>query len=153
VGLLALIVSVVSSLFLFAFGLILIEFPLYPLALTIMALLAALTAVWSSNWLVHDGQHTAPRPVVMTCEVVAIVLAVLLIILAVMNIAGGPAIYVSLPTALLLAITAVFSARNNRTTQTAEPNEGRQALIWLAIAVVAVPLTIFIASLFGWAGA
>jgi hypothetical protein len=153
VGLLTVIVSLVSSTFLFIFGLILLEFLLYPMALGIVALFAALTASWSSNWLVLDEQHTPPRPVVMACEGLAVVLAVLLIILWSAGTLDVPPIFVSTPTALLLAATAFVVAKSNRSSQPAAAHEKRQTLVWLVVSILAVPLIIFIASLFGWAGA
>ena len=153
VGLLTVIVSLVSSTFLFAFGLILLEFLLYPMALGIAALFAALTASWSSNWLINDGQHTPPRPVVIACELLAVALAVLLIILSAAGALNVPPIFVSTPAALLLAATALVSTQSNRSSQPAAVYERRQTVIWIALSILAVPLIIFIASLFGWAGA
>jgi hypothetical protein len=43
--------------------------------------------------------------------------------------------------------------KSNRTAQPATAHEKRQSLIWIAVSIVAVPLIIYIASLFGWAGA
>lgn len=153
IGLLTLIVSLVSSAFLFVLGLILIEFLLYPMALCISALFTGLTAAWLNNWLIADGRHTAPRPVVIACEVVAVVLAALLIILSAAGSLNFPTIFLSSSAALLLAATAFVAARRYRTMQPAEPHEGWQAVIWIILALVAVPLIIFIADLFGWAGA
>jgi hypothetical protein len=153
VGLLTVIVSLVSTTFLFTFGLILIEFLLYPMALGIAALFTALTASWSSNWLMADEHHTLPQPVVFACVGLAAVLAVLLIILAAAGALNIPAIFVSTPAALLLSATALVMTKSNRTAQPATVHEKRQSLIWIAVSIVAVPLIIFIASLFGWAGA
>jgi len=153
VGLLTVVVSLVSSTFLFAFGLILLEFLLYPMALGIVALFAALTASWSSNWLIADEQHTPPRPVVIACEGLALVLVVLLIILWSAGALDVPPIFVSTPAALLLAATALVTTKSNRSSQPAAAHEKRQTLIWIAFSILAVPLIIFIASLFGWAGA
>jgi hypothetical protein len=153
VGLLTVIVSLVSSTFLFAFGLILLEFLLYPMALGIVALFTALTASWSSNWLIADEQHTPPRSVVIACEILAVALVVLLIILRAADALNVPPIFVSTPAALLLAATALVSSKSNRSSQPATAHERRQTLIWIALSILAVPLIIFIASLFGWAGA
>lgn len=153
VGLLTVIVSLASSTFLFAFGLILIEFLLFPMALGIAALFTALTASWSSNWLIADGQHTPPQPVVVACEGLAAALAVLLIILWAAGALNVAPIYVSTPAALLLAATALVMGKSNRSPQPATGREKRQSLVWIAVSILAVPLIIYIASLFGWAGA
>lgn len=153
VGLLTVIVSLASTTFFFVFGLILREFLLYPMALGIAALFTALTAAWSSNWLILDKQHTPPQPVVIACEGLAVVLSVLLIILQAAGTLNIPPIFVSTPAALLLAITALVVTKSNRSAQPVAASEKRQTLIWIAISILAVPLIIFIASLFGWAGA
>jgi hypothetical protein len=153
VGLFTLIVSLATITFLFAFGLILIEFLLYPMALAIAALFTALTATWASNWLIKDEQHTPPQPVVLACEGLAAMLAVLLIALWTVGALNMPPIFVSTPAALILAATALVTTKSYRTVQPATAHEKRQSLIWIAVSILAVPLIIYIASLFGWAGA
>jgi hypothetical protein len=153
IGLFATIVSFISSFFLFSLGLILIEFLVYPLALSITALFTALTAVFLSNLLLDKGQHTPPRPVVMACEGTAVALAILLIILTVAKLLSVPGIFIVIPATLLLTSTALIAAKRHRSDQPVATNERKQVMLWIAIAIVAVPLVIFIASLFGWAGA
>ncbi|MDX1417831.1 MAG: hypothetical protein R3293_26755 [Candidatus Promineifilaceae bacterium] len=153
IGLITLIVSLVSSTFLFAFGLILYEFLVYPLALCVSSVFTAITATGFSNWLIKDGRHTTLRPVILATEAAAVVLALLLILLATWRLLRAPIILFTIPAALLLAVTAVFAAQRYRTDQPAAAHEKREAAIWIILALAAVPLTIFIASLFGWAGA
>ena len=147
------LVSFANHFLLFSLGLILIEFLLYPLALGVAALFTGLTAVFFSNFLLGNEQHTPYRPVVMACEGVTAVLAILLIILNAANLTNWPSIYIIIPTTLLLTITALLAVKRYRSDQPRAANEHRQVALWIVIAIVAVPLVIFIASLFGWAGA
>jgi hypothetical protein len=153
VGILTLIVSLVSSLFLFSLGLILIEFLLYPLALGVVALLTAATAVMLSNRLAADGQHSPAKPVVLVNEGVAVILTILLIVVNLTGALDGPVIFIVIPAAVILTITAFMAARRYRSIQSPASGERRQILIWIGLALLAIPLVIFVASLFGWAGA
>lgn len=150
---LTLLGSVVSATLLFTLGLILIEFLLYPLALGITALLAALTAVWLSNKLSHDGLQTPVEPVVRWCEGTAVLLAILLMVGNRMGWLPHPPIFVSSGTAVILTLVSTFSAMQLRQTPSAAQTPTRRIVTWLIIAFLAIPLVIFVASLFGWAGA
>lgn len=150
---LTLLVSFASHFLLFSLGLILIEFLLYPLALSIAALFTALAATFSSNLFLGREQHTPPRPVVVACEGTAVVLTILLIILSATNSLNVPEIFIIMPSTLLLTITALVAVKRYRSSQPAALDERKQVVWWIGIAIVAIPLVIFIASLFGWAGA
>ena len=147
------LVSFASHFLLFSLGLILIEFLLYPLALGISALVTALTATFLGNFLLSNEQHTPPRPVVMACEGIAAVLAILLIILNAANLTNWPPIFIIIPTTLLLSTTALIAVKRHRSDQPAAANERKQVFLWIVIAIIAIPLVVFVASLLGWASA
>jgi len=151
--LLTLLVSVVSATLLFTLGLILIEFLLYPLALGITALLVGLTAVWLSNRLVKDNLQTPVEAVVVRCEGTAVLLSLILILGNAMGWLPNPPILVSSGSAVILSLVAVYFAAQLRGVVPAEQISGRRIVAWLLVAFLAVPLVLFVASLFGWAGA
>lgn len=153
IGIATLAVSLVVSTFLFVLGLILADFILYPMALCISALFTAVTAVALNNLLFHDERHTALRPVVIVCEATAVILAAVLIIITAVGAINVPVILPSGAAALILALTAIIAARHYRAAEPAASNEKLQAVTWIALALAAIPLIIFIASIFGLAGA
>jgi hypothetical protein len=150
---LTLLASVVVNTMLFSLGLILIEFLLYPLALGITALLTGLTAVWLSNRLLNDGLQTPVEPVVLRCEGTAVLLALLLILGNAIGWLPNPPIVVSSGTAVVLALVAAYSAGQLRQATPEAQTPVRRIVTWLVIAFLAVPLVLFVASLFGLAGA
>ncbi len=150
---LTLLVSVAATTLLFTLGLVLIEFLLYPLALGIAALLAGLTAVWLSNRLSSDNLQTPVAAVVRWCEGTAVLLAFLLILANALGWLPFLPIFVSGGTAIILALVATFSAARLRQAAPAAQTPMRRIVTWLIIAFLAIPLVIFVASLFGWAGA
>jgi small-conductance mechanosensitive channel len=150
---LTVLVSVIANTLLFTLGLILIEFLLYPLALGITALLTGLTAVWLSNKLIHDGLQTPVGTVVRWCEGTAVLLSLLLILGNVMGWLPHPPVLVSSGAALILALVATYLASQLRQTVPVDQPATRRIAAWLIIAFLAIPLVIFVASLFGWAGA
>jgi hypothetical protein len=145
------IVSLAAATLLFTLGLILIEFLLYPLALGISALLAGLTAVWASNRVVHDGLQATAEAVVLRCEAAAIVLSLILIAASASGRAAAPPILASSAAAVVLAIMATYGAITQRFP--AQANQRRRILLWLLLALIAIPAVIFFAAQFGWAGA
>jgi hypothetical protein len=153
VWILTLVISLVSVTLLFTLGLILIEFLLYPLALGVSALLVSLTAVWTSNQLVRDDLQTPVKAVVVRCEGAAVLLALILIIGYAGDWLPSPPIVVSSIAATILAIIATYSARQLRQPPITDPYQTRRIVIWLIVALAAVPIVIWLASLFGWAGA
>ncbi|MCA9997106.1 MAG: hypothetical protein KDE56_15215 [Anaerolineales bacterium] len=146
------ILAVVMTL-LFALGLILIEFLLYPLALGIGGLLAALLASWLANRLVDDGKYTAPLAITAVSLLVAIIWAIALLLINVGRIINLPPVFYSLSAATILAITATVTSNRLRRIQQPRPHETRRLLRWLLIAFVAIPVIIYLASLVGLAGA
>jgi hypothetical protein len=148
-----LLVSVVATTFLFTLGLVLIEFLLYPLALGISALLTGLTAVWLTNRFSRDDFQTPVAAVVRWCEGTAVLLALLLILANALGWLPFPVIYVSSSSAIILALVATYAAAQLRQAAPVEQPATRHIVAWLVIAFLAVPLVLFVASLFGWAGA
>jgi small-conductance mechanosensitive channel len=147
------LVSLVTTTLLFTLGLVLIEFLLYPLALGVSALLTGLTAVWLGNKLIHDGLQTPVEAVVKWCEGTAVLLSLILIASKVLNLGYVRPIVISSLAAAILALTAVYSVRQHRSALPKERSMTRQAVTWLIVALLAIPLVIFLASIFGWAGA
>ncbi|MAT98527.1 MAG: hypothetical protein CL608_15400 [Anaerolineaceae bacterium] len=150
---LTLIVSTVTTTLLFTLGLILIEFLLYPLALTIAALLTGLTAVWLTNRLSQDNLQTPTAAVVRWCEATAVSLSLLLILVNALGRLPFPVIYVSSITAIILSLVATYAAAQLRTAAPVEQPTTRRIVAWLVIAFLAVPLIFIVAARFGWAGA
>jgi small-conductance mechanosensitive channel len=153
VWLLTQIVSLTAVIFLFTLGLILIEFLLYPLALGIGALLSGLTAVWASNRLVKDGLQTSMEAVVLRCELAAAILSLILIAASAAGFTAVPPILTAGAAAFFLALVAVYSTVKLRHPPLPGTNSPRRAIALLVIALMAIPAVIFLASLFGWAGA
>jgi hypothetical protein len=147
------IVSLTAAIFLFTFGLILIEFLLYPLALGIGALLSGLTAVWVSNRLFKDGLQTSMEAVVLRCELAAVILSLILIAASAGGFTAVPPILTAGAAAFVLALVATYCKIKLRRPPIPSTNAPRRAIVLLVIALMAIPAVIFIASLFGWAGA
>jgi hypothetical protein len=145
------IASLTATTLLFTLGLILIEFLLYPLALGISALLAGLTAVWASNRLVHDGLQASAEAVVLRCEAAAAVLSLILIAVSASGRTAGPVVFASSVSAVVLAVVATYGAITQRFA--AQGNQRRRILLWLLLALMAIPVVIFVAAQLGWAGA
>ncbi len=153
VWLLTFAVSLVFVTLLFTLGLILIEFLLYPLALGIGALLTGLMAVWAGNRLVNDGLQSPVEAVVLRSVGTAVILALLLIAVQALDLLSIPVIYFSVVTGLVLSIVAAYSASQLRQPPVSDPGQTRRVVTWLVVALAAIPIVIFLASLVGWAGA
>jgi hypothetical protein len=121
--------------------------------LGIAALLTGLTAVWLTNKLIHDSLQTPVAAVVRWCEGTAVLLSLLLILGNTMGWLPHPPILVSSGSAVVLALAATYSAGRLRTPVPVAPPATRRVVAWLVLAFLAVPLVLFVASLFGWAGA
>ncbi|MFN2135107.1 MAG: hypothetical protein ACK2UK_04080 [Candidatus Promineifilaceae bacterium] len=147
------IVSLVATIFLFTLGLILIEFLVYPLALGVSALLTGLTAMWASNRLIKDGRLASAKAVVLRCEAAAAALALVLIVASASGRAPSPPIIASSAAAVLLAILATYAAVTQRFPPQELPDQRRRVLLWLLLALLAIPTVILVADQFGWAGA
>ncbi len=74
-------------------GLIVIEWLIFPLALAVAALLAALSAGWAATFLARDQTQTRLLPVIGVTEVAAVGIALLFLIMVKLGVAGfGPLI-------------------------------------------------------------
>ena len=147
------IASLAATIFLFTLGLILVEFLLYPLALGISALICGLTAVWASNRILKDGLQASMEAVVTRCELAAAILSLILIAASAAGFTAVPPILSAGATAFVIALVSVYSAMRLRRAPLPGTNSPRRAIVWLAIALISIPVVIFIASQFGWAGA
>ncbi len=153
VFLLTLLVGLGTVTFLFVFGLILVEFLLIPVALLITGLLTALVAVYASNKFVRDRLRSPAGEVVRRTEWTAATLALILVLAYTLNLVPGPAIIMSSLAGFVLAVSSVFFASRFRLPPDSLLPEGRKILVWLLVAVMALPVVILIASWFGLAGA
>jgi hypothetical protein len=134
-------------------GLIASEFVIFPLALGIAALFAALAAGWAANLLAVDGTRTRLLAAVGATEAIAFVmLAAILVIPVFRDAVLGPVIYIGLLCALIIALAATLFVWRLR-----GPERGpRDVMITLALvglAVVSVPGVVFVAWLAGLTGA
>jgi hypothetical protein len=149
----ALIGSAVGILTDLPLGLIASEFVIFPLALGVSAILASVCAAWAGNFLAGDGTSTRLLQVVGVTEVVAAIMAVLVLAGASLRLVLlGPLIYVAVACACALAIGAGLATWRFRGAERAA-GDGRLSLGLLVLAVVSVPAIIFIAWLAGLAGA
>ncbi len=147
------IVSLVMTTFLFTFGLILVPFVVYLLALGVTAIFVSLTAVLAGNLLIKDDLRSSMGGVLLHTEIAALILAMILIVMYYAGINLTPAIWSSILPAVILAVIATYAAITLRVPSEQQPHQIRRALLWTVVALVSVPVTIAIASLFGWAGA
>ena len=149
----ALIGSAVGIFFVLPLGLIASEFVIFPLALGVSAILASVCAAWAGNFLAGNGTCTRLLWVVGVTAVVAAIIAVLVLAGASLRLVLlGPLIYVAIACMFALAIAAGAATWRYRSTERAA-GDGRLTLGLLALAVVSVPATIFIAWLAGLTGA
>jgi hypothetical protein len=149
----ALLGAGVGVFFVLPLGLIVVEYVIFPLALGVGAILASLAAGWTGNRLAADRSRTLLMRVVWTTELVALVLAVIFLANAALRLVLlGPVFYPGLFCAIALALTATIATGRFRTRHI-PANDGRLTLWLLVLAVVSVPVVIFLASLAGLAGA
>jgi hypothetical protein len=134
-------------------GLIVSEFVIFPLALVVGAVLAALGAGWASNRLSANGTRTQLLQVVGATEVVAAVIAVVLLASSEFRQALlGPVLSIGLFCALALALAATLATWRLRSLEKGS-RDGLLTLGLLALAVLIVPGVIFVAWLAGLTGA
>ena len=151
--LVALVGSLPAIFFVLVLGLIASEYVIFPLALFVTALVSSVAASWAGTWLSPDGSRTdLPRVVLATLAVGGIGALLVLANLALRLVLLGPIFYLALVCGVLLAVAASLATWRFRTTK-APAREGLLTLGLLVLAVVSVPLVIFVAWLFGQAGA
>jgi len=149
----ALIGSALGLFLILTLVLIASEYVIFPLALVVGALLAALCAGWAANYLSPDGTRTQLLPVAGATEVVAVIVAiVLLAIPAFREALLGPVLYIGLACALALALVASLFTLRLRTAEK-DSRDGAVTLALIALGVLLVPAVIFVAWLAGLTGA
>lgn len=149
----ALFGSAISTFFVLPLGLAVSEFVIFPLALGVAAILASLGAGWAGNWLAPNRTCTQLLRVVGATEVAAAVLAVVVLTNAVLRLVLlGPLLYVGLSCILVLALTATVATWRFRSRERAS-RDGLLTLRLLVLAVVSVPVVVFLAWLAGLTGA
>lgn len=148
----SLICSVVGTFFVLPLGLVTSEYVIFPLALFVAGIFAALGAAWAGNFLAGDGTRTRLLHVVGSTEAGAAVLALLFLAVAgVREALLGPVFYPGLFSAIALAVVAAIATVRFRRRKR---NKDRLVTALLvALAVVSVPMAIFLAWLAGLAGA
>lgn len=135
-------------------GLIVVEWLIFPLALLIAALLAALSAGWAGTYLARDQTQTNLVPVIGITAALGVGLALLFLWLVRMGRANfGPLIVPVLIFSLILALSAAFATWYSRTVQQHRGRALRLTVILLVLALISVPGIVFLAARFGLAGA
>jgi hypothetical protein len=149
----ALVGSALGLFLVLPLGLIAAELVVFPLALGVAALLAALAAGWAANWLAAGGTRTQLGQVVAATEAAAAVLAVSLLASATFQQALlGPVGYIGLICALALALAATLATGRLRTAKHRSGEVGLTVGL-LLLAVLLVPGVLFVAWLAGLTGA
>lgn len=135
-------------------GLIVIEWLIFPLALVIAALLAALSAGWAGTYLASNQMQTRLVPVIGVTEIAGIGVALLFLLLVRLGLASfGPLIVPIALFSLVLTLTATIATWRFRGPQQNSGRDAKLTVTLLVLAVVSVPVVVFLASLLGLAGA
>jgi hypothetical protein len=135
------------------FGLIASEYVIFALALGVAGLFAALGAGWAANLLAGDGTRTRLQQVALATELAAALIAILFLTNSVLRVGLlGPVLYIALACGISLGLVAAVAAWRFRSTDKVE-GEVRLTVLLLVLAVVSVPVAIFLASLAGLTGA
>ncbi len=146
--------SVLGLILLLPLGLIVSEWLIFPLALVIAALLAALGAGWAGTYLARDQTQTSLLPVIGITEVAGIGVALVFLLLVKLGMASfGPLIVPIVIFSLILTLTATITTWRFRGPKQNTRGEVKLTVTLLVLAVVSVPAVVFLASLFGLAGA
>lgn len=150
----ALLSSSAGLVLLIPLGLVVSELVVYPLALFVAALLAALSATWTQRALAGAGPPARLWPVLGLTEAGAAMLVALWFAAVALNVVvWGPVIVSALASSLVLALSATAAAFTCRGPADAEQDDKRTTLGLLVLALLSVPVVLFAASLFGLAGA
>lgn len=146
--------SLVGLILILPLGLIVLEWIIFPLALMIAAILAALGTGWAGTYLAHDETRTRLEPVVGSTVVVAVVLALLFLVLVSVGVASfGPLFVPALLFSAILALSASIATWRYRRPRQNSAGDGRLTVALLVLATVSVPCVVFLAASFGLAGA
>jgi len=146
--------SVIGLVLILPLGLIAAEWVIFPMSLSIAALLAGLSAGWVGTWLAKDQTHTRLLPVIGATEIMAFSIAVIFLSSAALRTTFlGPWIVIGGVCSLLLALTASGAAWRLRGPIQNAGNEFRLTLVLLGLALLLVPIIIGSAALLGLTGA
>ena len=149
---LTLLVTLVVMLFGLTLGLIVAEFITFPLALILAALAAALSAGWVGILWARDGTRTQLVPVIGSTVVVALLLAVIVLI-GLRGLLFGPVFLIGVVSSLILSLSAMVATGRFRVPTDQKNHDLRLTMILLGVALVSVPVVIWLADLAGLAGA
>lgn len=149
----ALIGGAIGIFFVLPFGLIASEFVIFPLALGVAAILASIGAGWIGNRFAADSTRTQLLAVVGVTESVAALIAVVVLVIEGLRAALlGPLLYLAIFCILALALAATIATWRLRSRETTSKDRVL-TLGLLILAVVSVPVAIFLAWLAGLTGA
>jgi hypothetical protein len=149
----ALVGGVVGMFVVLPLGLIVSEYVIFVLALVVSAILAALGGGWATNGLMGDGTRTRLLQLVGMTELAAVAVAVILLgVSAFRETMLGSVLNVALICSVLLAVAATVGALRLRS-RVRNDRDGLITFGLIALAVVLVPVVIFVAWLLGLAGA
>jgi hypothetical protein len=146
--------SIIGLVLVLPLGLIVAEWLIFPLALVVAALLAALSAGWAGTFLARDQTQTDLLPVISVTEAVAVGIALIFLLLVRLGVASfGPLIIPIVIFSLILALSASVATWRFRHSEQSLSSEVKRTVLLLVLVVVSVPGIVFLASLFGLAGA
>ena len=150
----------VGGMLILPFGLVLVEFVVFPLTFCIAGIFAAIDAGWAGHLLVPGRSRLLP--ILGASEVAAAAVSVLLLaVLALVrpqSPAEAPALFLPSPVVLLgigvvfIALSAGWAAWRCRSPESRPGRDAAITLGLLALAVLLVVATLFVAGLFGLAG-
>ena len=135
-------------------GLIVMEFISFPMALGFAALLAESSASWAGTRLATDQTQTRLLAGVGVAEITAVAIVLLFLTNASLRERiQGPWIGIGALCSFMLAFSASMATWHFRESRQGARGQGRLALILLGLAVLLVPIVIWVASRFGLTGA
>jgi hypothetical protein len=149
---LTLLVTLVVMLFGLTLGLIVAEFIIFPLALILAALAAALSAGWVGTLWARDGTRSRLLSVIGLTELVALILAVLVLV-GLRSLLLGPVFWIGVVSSVILSLSAMGAMGRFREPAGQEHHDLRLTIGLAVAALVSIPLVIWLADLAGLAGA
>lgn len=156
---LALVVSTAGSLPVFSLGLIVHEAVSNSLTMMVIGLLAAISSSWLSNLFRIGGMWSRLLYIVGTSEIAAAILAIAYFIVTISQAVSTlrrlfPVnIFLIIAWGVLLSASACLAAWHLRSRKSNLKRDAIMSLVLLGLAILAVVVTIAIASLFGLTGA
>jgi hypothetical protein len=146
--------SIIGLVLVLPLGLIIAEWLIFPLAGVIAALLAALGAGWAGTFLARDQTQTQLLPAIGVTEAVGIGMTLIFLLMVRLGVASfGPLIVPAVIFSLILTLSAGVATWRFRSLKQSTGSEVKLTVALLVLAVVSVPGVVFLASLFGLAGA